>query len=394
MDKNRVILIVMDSLGVGELPDAGSYGDAGSDTFGHIAKTMGGELKIPNMRRLGFGNIDGLCKGDRSFAVANPSGSYGKLKEKSKGKDTITGHWEIAGVESLTPFKTYPDGFPAEFIAKFEERIGRRCIGNYAESGTVIIEKLGEEHERTGYPIVYTSADSVFQIAANIDVIPLEELYKICEVARELLQGEWACGRVIARPYKMVDGKRERTTDRRDYAVSPPEKTILNLISDAGQDVYAVGKIHDIFNASGVTDWVHTDGNMDGVDKTIEALDKVDGGFIFTNLVDFDSLYGHRRNPIGYGKAIMDFDGRIPEIESKLGPKDIVILCADHGNDPTHSGFDHTREHIPFVAFGEPLKSANIGTRECFADIGATICDYLGVDEPKIGESFLNDILK
>ena len=258
----------------------------------------------------------------------------------------------------------------------------------------MIIEKLGEEHERTGYPIVYTSADSVFQIAANIDVIPLEKLYKICEVARELLQGEWACGRVIARPYKMVDGKRERTTDRRDYAVSPPEKTILNLISDAGQDVYAVGKIHDIFNASGVTDWVHTDGNMDGVDKTLEALDKVDGGFIFTNLVDFDSLYGHRRNPIGYGKAIMDFDGRIPEIESKLGPKDIVILCADHGNDPTHSGFDHTREHIPFVAFGEPVKSANIGTRECFADIGATICDYLGVDEPKIGESFLNEILK
>lgn len=394
MDKNRVILIVMDSLGVGELPDAGSYGDAGSDTFGHIAKTMGGELKIPNMRRLGFGNIDGLCKGDRSFAVANPSGSYGKLKEKSKGKDTITGHWEIAGVESLTPFKTYPDGFPAEFIAKFEERIGRRCIGNYAESGTVIIEKLGEEHERTGYPIVYTSADSVFQIAANIDVIPLEELYKICEVARELLQGEWACGRVIARPYKMVDGKRERTTDRRDYAVSPPEKTILNLISEAGQDVYAVGKIHDIFNASGVTDWVHTDGNMDGVDKTLEALDKVDGGFIFTNLVDFDSLYGHRRNPVGYGKAIMDFDGRIPELESKLSSKDIVILCADHGNDPTHSGFDHTREHIPFVAFGEPVKSANIGTLECFADIGATICDYLGVDKPKIGESFLDEILK
>lgn len=394
MDNRRVILIVLDSLGVGALPDASKYGDAGADTFGHISEKMGDKLKIPNLIRLGFGNIDGLCSGKCDFTTERPEGAFGRLREKSPGKDTITGHWEIAGIETLTPFKTYPDGFPSEFITRFESEIDRTCIGNYAESGTVIIEKLGEEHERTGSPIVYTSADSVFQIAANIDVIPLEELYRICEIARGILQGEWACGRVIARPYKLIDGKRIRTSDRKDYAVSPPEKTILNNIYDAGQEVCAIGKISDIFNGSGIGTKYHTDSNMDGVDKTLEAMDKVKRGLIFTNLVDFDSLFGHRRDVLGYGNAIMDFDARIPELEEKLKDEDILMLCADHGNDPTHSGFDHTREYIPLVAFGKNVACVNLGTRECFGDIGASICDYLNVRAPLVGESFIEKIMK
>lgn len=409
----RVILIVMDSLGIGQLPDAEQYGDKGADTLGHIYEEYP-QLKIPNLQKLGFGNIQGAagealtlekstaiccrscgCGEERSADESVPLGAFGKLKELSRGKDTITGHWEIAGIRTDVPFKTYPDGFPEEFIEKLQQEIGREVIGNCTASGTVIIEELGPEHEASGKPIVYTSADSVFQIAANIDVIPLEELYDICKKARMLLQGDWACGRVIARPYVIKDGKRERTSDRRDYAVSPPEKTMLDIISDAGKTVYAVGKISDIFNGRGVTVSVHTDNNMDGVNKTIEAMNQELEGLIFTNLVDFDSKYGHRRDPIGYGRAIEQFDERLPEIMEAMNSDDVLILCADHGNDPVHSGWDHTREHVPVVIYGESVNGGiDLGVRDSFADIGATVCDILGVEKTTVGESFLDLIKK
>ncbi len=389
----RVILMVMDSLGVGALPDAEKYGDKGADTLGHIADRMGDGFKIPELSKLGFGNIEAAAGG--RFRTEKPEGSFCRLMEKSAGKDTITGHWEIAGIETKIPFKTYPDGFPKEFIAEFEKEIGREVIGNYPASGTEIIETLGDEHEATGKPIIYTSADSVLQIAANTDVIPLAELYEICEKARALLQGDWACGRVIARPYVKENGRRVRTSDRHDYAVAPPEDTLLDKVEKAGKTVYAVGKIRDIFDGKGVTESVHTVSNMDGVDKTVEAMEKDFEGFIFTNLVDFDSMYGHRRNPEGYGQAIMDFDGRLPEIKAAMKPGDVLMLCADHGNDPVHSGTDHTREHIPLVVYGEEIKAGvNLGTRKSFADIGATIAEMLGAETTSIGESFAKEILK
>ena len=389
----RVILMVMDSLGVGALPDAEKYGDKGADTLGHIADRMGDGFKIPELSKLGFGNIEAAAGG--RFRTEKPEGSFCRLMEKSAGKDTITGHWEIAGIETKIPFKTYPDGFPKEFIAEFEKEIGREVIGNYPASGTEIIETLGDEHEATGKPIIYTSADSVLQIAANTDVIPLAELYEICEKARALLHGDWACGRVIARPYVKENGKRVRTSDRHDYAVAPPEDTLLDKVEKAGKTVYAVGKIRDIFDGKGVTESVHTVSNMDGVDKTVEAMGKDFEGFIFTNLVDFDSMYGHRRNPEGYGQAIMDFDGRLPEIKAAMKPGDVLMLCADHGNDPVHSGTDHTREHIPLVVYGEEIKAGvNLGTRKSFADIGATIAEMLGAETTSIGESFAKEILK
>ncbi len=415
MEKRRAILIILDSMGTGYLADAANYGDEGSNTFGHIVEwydehqgepsgekyaAIGDgrvpEFKFPELQKLGIGCIDGFVDGSGRFAVENPEGAYGKLRELSKGKDTITGHWEIAGIETPTPFKTYPDGFPEEFIKQFEEKIGIEVLGNYPESGTVIIDRLGPEHEATGKPIVYTSSDSVFQIAANTDVISLEKLYKMCETAREMLQGEWACGRVIARPYELHDdGKRVRTSDRHDYAVSPPEETLLDKVKAAGQTVYCVGKIRDIFNGCGVTDAVHTDNNMDGVDKTIEAMKTVEEGFIFTNLVEFDSEYGHRRDPEGYGRAIMDFDNRLPEIKAAMRPGDILILTADHGNDPTWTGFDHTREHIPCIFYGEAIKpGVEFTTPNTFANIGATIADYLDVGKLSIGESMLNEIGK
>ncbi len=388
----RVTLIVTDSMGVGELPDADKYGDKGTHTFNHAAQAVK-DFSVPNLAALGIGNISGVAGG--SLAVAEPAGAYGKMAEISKGKDTITGHWEIAGLETRTPFKTYPDGFPKEFMEAFEAKIGVGCLGNYPASGTEIIEELGPDHEATGKPIVYTSADSVFQIAANTAVIPLARLYEICEAARELLQGEWACGRVIARPYVIKDGVRIRTGDRKDYAVSPPQPTLLDKVSDTGKTVYAVGKISDIFNGRGVTRAVHTESNMDGVDKTLEALGQDFDGFIFTNLVDFDSKFGHRRDPEGYGRAIMEFDSRIPELLAALSEEDILMICADHGNDPVHSGWDHTREYIPLLVYGKNIRAGvDLGVRGTFADIGATICEYLGAEPTVIGESFLGEILK
>ncbi len=387
----RVTLIVMDSVGVGALPDAEKFGDVGANTFEHAAEAVA-ELKIPHLQSIGWGNIDGLAGG--KFAVEAPAGAFGKMGEVSMGKDTITGHWEIAGLETKEPFKTYPEGFPAEFMAAFEERIGTACLGNYPASGTEIIEELGPEHEETGKPIVYTSADSVFQIAANIDIIPLERLYEICEIARELLVGEWACGRVIARPYRIIDGARKRTSDRKDYAVSPSGVTMLDRVQAAGKKVYAVGKISDIFNDQGVDESVHTDSNMDGVDKTIEAMKQEFEGLIFTNLVDFDSQYGHRRDAAGYADAIMEFDARLPEIFDAMGDEELLILCADHGNDPVHAGYDHTREYVPVVVYGKNVKAGtNLGVRGSFSDIDATVCEYLDAEQSPLGTSFLGEIL-
>lgn len=388
---SKVILIVTDSMGIGALPDAANYGDAGADTFGHILENKK-DMKTPNLIKMGIANIDGVSWKDA--AVKDPVGAFGKMAEISKGKDTITGHWEIAGIYTDTPFKTYPDGFPESFIKAFENAIGTEVLGNYPASGTEIIEQLGPEHEATGKPIVYTSADSVFQIAANTDVIPLEKLYEICEEARRLLVGDVACGRVIARPYVIENGKRTRTSDRRDYAVSPPEDTVLDKVKAAGKTVYAVGKISDIFNGKGVTQAVHTDSNMDGVDKTIQALGMDFDGFVFTNLVDFDSKYGHRRDPQGYGQCIEEFDARLPEIMGAMDEDDVLMICADHGNDPVHSGFDHTREYVPLLVYGKKVKAgANLGIRKTFADVGATVADILGAEAPSIGESFKEVIL-
>jgi len=383
---------VLDSLGIGALKDAEKYGDTGADTFGHIVDHMP-NFKIPNLQRLGLCNIDFAANG--RLAIEKPQGSFGRLAEMSKGKDTITGHWEIAGILTETPFKTYPDGFPKVFMNRYEEAIRIETLGNYAASGTEIIEELGPEHEKTGKPIIYTSADSVFQIAVNINVVPLEKLYHYCETAREMLVGEYACGRVIARPYDIVNGKRERTSDRKDYAVSPTDETFLDKIIKAGYRVHAVGKIHDIFNGKGISTAVHAENNMDGVNKTIEAITEEFEGLIFTNLVDFDSKYGHRRDPAGYGRAIEEFDLRLPEIISVMKQDDILMLCADHGNDPVHSGWDHTREYVPIVVYGDEIKPGiNIGTGKTFADIGATISDILSIGSLKIGKSFLSNVIE
>lgn len=386
----RVTLIVLDSLGIGAMDDAEEYGDKGANTLGHIAAHMP-EFRIPNLISLGLGNIDGV---DAIEKTQQPSGAFGRFEEASRGKDTITGHWEIAGLLTEVPFKTFPK-FPDDFMAAYEKATGRGMLGNCAASGTEIIEQLGEEQRKTGKLIVYTSADSVFQIAADIDVIALTELYRYCEIARNMLVGDLQVGRVIARPYIVRDGQYARTADRRDYAVSPTGRTLLDKVKSAGKTVYTIGKISDIFNGHGVDQSVHTENNMDGVDKTITALKEGFEGFIFTNLVDFDSKYGHRRNPEGYGKAIEEFDARLPEILSAMGQEDILMLCADHGNDPVHSGWDHTREYIPVLVAGSPVKAGvNLKTRKSFADIGATIAAYLGIETTAIGSSFADEILK
>ena len=390
----RAIIMVLDSLGVGELPDAADYGDAGTDTLGHIAEHAK-DFYPRHLIELGIGNIDGVNPAVPK--TESPKANFAKMKEMSTGKDTTTGHWEIAGLHTKVPFKTYPDGFPKDFIEAYQKRIGREVIGNYPASGTVIIEELGDEHEKTGKPIVYTSADSVFQIACNVDVVPLEDLYHYCEVAREMLVGDWACGRVIARPYRTnAEGKRERTSDRKDYSVMPPERTLLNMVQDAGQVSASVGKISDIFDRYGVDLGVHLKDNMDGVDRTIQAMAADFEGLLFVNLVDFDAKYGHRRDVQGYGDCIMEFDARVPELLAAMKDEDIMIFTADHGNDPTAHGTDHTREHVPMLVFGKPVKEGvDLGTRESFADIACTCLEYLGIEErPAIGKSFLKEILK
>ncbi|MDD7408814.1 MAG: phosphopentomutase [Anaerovoracaceae bacterium] len=354
MNKDRrVILMVMDSLGAGELPDADKYGDKGASTINHIVDRVPDiRSKIPNLLDMGYGNIKGVSLPPSEA----PSGAFGRAAEASNGKDTITGHWEIAGLVTTTPFQTFTD---------------------------------------TGFPIVYTSADSVFQIAADTDVIPLEKLYDMCQTARDMLRGDLLVGRVIARPYTYRDGVYTRTSDRRDYSVDPPADTLLDVLKTAGLEVNCVGKIHDIFNGRGMTSSVHTVSNMDGVDKTIEYMKKTGSGLIFTNLVDFDAKYGHRRDPEGYAGAIEEFDARIPEIEAAMNDEDILILTADHGNDPTFKGWNHTREYVPLMVSGRMIKGgADIGTRNSFADISASACEFLGVENTLAGESFLDRILK
>lgn len=386
----RAILMVLDSLGVGAMPDAPKFGDTGVDTLGHIVEDVP-NIQIQNLQRFGIGNIDDVdpLVGCRDDVVAN----FGRARELSNGKDTITGHWELAGIITNEPFLTFHEGFPTEFIEKFQAEIGSEVLGNYAASGTEIIKVLGPEHIATGKPIVYTSADSVFQIAAHEEVIPPERLYEICRIARRLLVGDWQVGRVIARPFVGKDGNYTRTANRRDFAVSPPEETLLDHVKNAGQKVWAVGKIEDIFNRCGVTDAVHTESNLDGIDKTIDLIQQEFAGLIFTNLVDFDAKFGHRRDTVGYARAIEAFDRKLPEVMEALREEDILILCADHGNDPTYEGYDHTREFVPVMVYGKGLKQGvNLGTLSSFADIGATIADYLGVRETGSGKSFLGRI--
>ena len=392
----RIVLIIMDSVGVGYGKDADEFGDMGSNTLGSIIRENP-RLKIDNLKSMGILNLEKILPIAQQAKIKMPEkiiGSYGQMSELSKGKDTTTGHLEIAGLETSVPSKTYADGFPKEFIEEFEKRIGRKTMGNISISGVEIIEKLGEEHEKTGNIIVYTSADSVFQIAANVDIIPLEELYRICQIAREMLIGKWQCDRVIARPYRRVNGKPVRTPDRHDYALDPHGITLLDILKNSGKEVYAIGKIADIFNNRGITQRVTTKDNNDGISKTIQALKMDFEGLIFVNLVDFDSKYGHRRDPRGYGEALEQFDFRIPEIMKNLRDDDILIISADHGNDQCFKGFNHTRENIPLLVYGKNIKENNyLGIRDTFADISATASEYFNVDKTGLGKSFLSEIL-
>lgn len=386
----RAILVILDSLGVGELPDAKEYGDVGSHTLDNIYKVCE-RLNINNLEELGIGNIEGVNGPNK---CDSPKGSYGRAMELSKGKDTVTGHWEIGGVILDKPLNTYPEGFSDEIINEFLEKTNQKGIlGNVVASGTEIIKELGAEHVKTGYPIIYTSADSVFQIAAHEEVISIEELYKMCEIAREMLVGDKAVGRVIARPFIGEEGNFTRTSNRRDYALNPFSKTMLEYLKENGKEVAAVGKIEDIYNKVGVTKAVHTKNNMDGVDKTLEYMKEVEEGLIFTNLVDFDMLYGHRNDAKGYGKAIEDFDGRLQEIYNNMSDDDMLIIAADHGCDPTTDSTDHSREYIPVLVYGKKLKGGvDLGTRKGFTDIGKTILDFFNIDNEIKGESFLDKL--
>ena len=385
----RVVLIILDSVGAGALPDAAQYGDAGSDTLGNMAQALGG-LHLPHLQQLGLGNIHPILGVPPE---PKPLAAYGRMAEQSAGKDTTIGHWEIAGVISPQALPTYPHGFPPALIAAYEHRIGRKTLGNYPASGTVLLEELGAEHMRTGFPIVYTSADSVFQVAAHEEIIPIDELYRICGIAREMLRGQHNVGRVIARPFMGAPGAFSRTPRRRDFSAPPPEPTLLDRVVDAGQTVWAVGKIEDIFAGHGISRAVHTDDNMEGVDKTLEAMGQAGPGLIFTNLVDFDMVYGHRNNAPGYAAALQAVDGRVPELLHALRRDDVLIFTADHGCDPTTPSTDHSREYVPLLVYGAGVRGGvNLGTRDTFADIGATIADWLGVPPPPAGQSFVREV--
>ncbi|MDQ0418124.1 phosphopentomutase [Croceifilum oryzae] len=386
---NRVFLIVLDSVGIGELPDANLYNDVGAHTLGHIAQHVNG-LAMPNMSKLGLGNIEAV---EGVLPADVPQASYARMKEVSRGKDTTTGHWEFMGIITETPFKTYPDGFPSELIQEFEQRIGRKVLCNKPASGTEVLDEFGEEHMKTGAVIVYTSADSVFQIAAHEEVVPLEELYKICEVARELTLDEKYCVvRVIARPFVGSPGSFTRTSNRRDYSVKPPIKTVLNHLQEAGKEVISIGKISDIYAGEGIVRSIHTKDNMDGVDQVLAVAKQEFHGLAFANLVDFDAKFGHRRDPEGYGRALEEFDARLPEILANLREDDLLIITADHGNDPTFHGTDHTREYTPLVVYSPSItEGTNLGVRETFADIGASIAENFGVTSP-YGTSFLKEL--
>jgi len=385
----RVVLVVLDSVGCGDAPDAAAYGDEGANTLGHIAEAVDG-LSLPNLGALGLGNVVAI-KGIPPTETA--VGVYGRLTEVSAGKDTTTGHWELSGVILERPFPTYPAGFPPQVMTAFEERIGRGTLGNYPASGTEIIKALGAEHLQSGKPIVYTSADSVFQIAAHEEIIPIQELYHLCQIARDLLSGEHAVGRVIARPFIGEPGNFVRTERRKDYSLEPFGETILDAVKAAGLEVTGVGKIEDIFAGRGLTRSLHTANNMAGVDAILELLQGSEQGLIFANLVDFDSLYGHRNDPPGYAAALEAFDRRLPEILARLRPSDRLIITADHGNDPTLPGTDHTRERVPLCITGAGIQANyNLGTRTSFADVAATIAELLAVPWHGPGQTFAKAI--
>ena len=386
----RVFLIVLDSVGIGEMPDADKYGDAGSNTMKACFNNK--NFNMPNMEKMGLFNIDGM---DYAKSCETPMASFAKMKEVSNGKDTIIGHWEIAGIESGRPLPTYPNGFPKSVIEEFEQKTGRKTLCNRPYSGTEVIKDFGKESVETGKLIVYTSADSVFQIAAHEDVVSVEELYKYCEIARAMLVGEHAVGRVIARPFKGEYPNYVRTTNRHDFALAPPEKTMLDFIKDSGKSVIAIGKISDIFAGRGVTEKILTKGNEDGINKTLEVMERNFEGLCFVNLVDFDMLYGHRNNVDSYAEALSFFDKKLSEICAKLRPDDVLIITADHGCDPTTASTDHSREYTPMVIFGNNIKQGvNLGVRSGFADTGATVLEYLGVKEKNKGSSFLKDVIK
>jgi phosphopentomutase len=386
----RVFLVVMDSVGIGEAPDAEKFGDKGSHTLGHIGEKMNG-LKMPNMGKLGLSNIEEI-KGIEP--AQKPLAFYTKMEEASNGKDTMTGHWEIMGLNIQTPFQVFPDGFPDELISELESRTGRKVIGNKPASGTEILVELGEEHMKTGALIVYTSADSVLQIAAHEEIIPIEELYDICKIARELtLDEKYMVGRVIARPFTGEPGDFKRTSNRHDYALKPFGRTVMNELKDSGLDVLAIGKISDIYDGEGVTESLRTVSNMDGMDKLLQTLDQDFTGLSFLNLVDFDALFGHRRDPEGYGKALEEYDSRLPEVFEKLKEDDLLIITADHGNDPVHYGTDHTREYVPLLVYSKGMtEGKELPIRKTFADIGATVAENFNVKMPEHGTSFLKEL--
>jgi phosphopentomutase len=384
---DRVILIVLDSCGCGAAPDAKQYGDDGSNTLGNMSVKLGG-LTLPHLQGLGLGHLTTILGVP---PVAAPRGAFGKMREASAGKDTTTGHWEMAGLQVDTAFPTFPHGFPDDIMKRFEKTIGRGTLGNKTASGTEIIEELGAEHMKTGKPIVYTSADSVFQIAAHEEVVPVDELMRISETARKLCD-ELPVARVIARPFVGEPGKFKRTYNRRDFSMPPPSATILDAIADAKLPVVGVGKIWDIFAGRGVTENIHSEGNADGCVRTLEAMDKLERGVVFTNLVDFDMLYGHRRDPAGYYRALQEFDAFLPRLQAKLGPRDVAIITADHGNDPTYRGTDHTREYVPLIAMSARAAGHDLGVRNGFYDIAQTLADGFGLAPRARGLSFLSAV--
>jgi len=385
----RIFLIVLDSFGIGQMPDSESFGDVGVNTLRSCAQS--GVLNIPNLCKAGLGNIDGV---DCLPKEAAPGGAYGRLAEASMGKDTTIGHWEIAGIVSENPLPTYPDGFPEEILAPFREATGRGVLANAPWSGTAVIEEYGAEHMKTGDLIVYTSADSVFQIAAHEDIVPPEQLYEYCRIARKLLKGKHGVGRVIARPFVGQPGSFKRTSNRHDFSLEPPKETLLDALKKAGLASIGVGKIHDIFAGQGVTEYVYNKSNADGLSHTMHYAQKDFRGLCFVNLVDFDMVYGHRRDAAGYAKALNEFDAWLPGFLEQMGDEDLVILTADHGCDPGYEATtDHTREHVPLLVLGKKVKPVNLGTGKCYANIAATVAQLLGVALDTPGESFAGQIL-
>jgi len=387
---DRVILIVLDSVGCGELPDARDYGDEGSDTLGNIARRI--PLRVPHLRRLGLARVATV---NRLDPEPEPIGAFGRMAESSPGKDSVTGHWELMGLVLERPFPVFPNGFPRELIGEFERRIGRGTLANKAASGTAIIEELGAEHMRTGKPIVYTSADSVFQIAAHEDVVPVPELYRWCAIAFELAGVGMGVGRVIARPFIGVEGAFRRTSNRRDFALTPFAPTLLDRLKDAGLPVNAIGKIEDLFAGRGITTATHTASDEQGIDEVLHAMATTPRGLVFANLVDFDTQYGHRNDVAGYAANLERVDARLGELMGRLGPRDVLVVTADHGNDPTTPSTDHAREYVPVFLAGRSVRSGvDIGTRQTFADLGQTIAEMFGIGPLSHGKSFLRDILR